>query len=198
MMKKTTLIMIASAAMLFAAPPADMVPMQGKGMKQGMKQMMPGKKCNRNMNMKKKMRSKRMNSPYLIKRGLPHLTKMVMPYLDNADFALTAEQKTKLAHVRKETMGAIMKIKPEILALEKTIVTAGKMGTHAEDLQKKVARLAVLQAQATMTHLKCIEETKNILTKDQLLFLLSQKNRNMKHGQKPMKQKKCKKCIKRQ
>ncbi len=61
------------------------------------------------------------------------------------------------------------------------------MGTSAESLQKKVAKLAVLQAQATMIHLKCIEETKNILTKEQLLFLLSQKKRTMRDGQKSIK-----------
>jgi len=43
-----------------------------------------------------------------------------------------------------------------------------------------VDKLASLEAEATMVHLKCIENTKDILTKDQLLFLLANKNKN--HG----------------
>lgn len=190
-MKKITLVMLASASMLLAAPGT---PMQGQGMKQGMKkQMMSGQKCYKHRHMKKKQ----MNSPFLIKHGLPHLGKMIMPYMDDPDFALSAEQKTKLALVRSETMEVMMKVKPQVLALRKEIIAAGKTGTPAEALQEKVAKLAVLEAMATMTHLKCIEMTKNILTKDQLLFLLSQKNRKMKQRQNPMQRNKCKKCKKR-
>ena len=37
-------------------------------------------------------------------------------------------------------------------------------------LKDKVAELALVEAAATMTHLKCIESTKSILTKDQMYF----------------------------
>ena len=202
-MKKITLIMITSASMLFAVPPVETTPMQqgqgmmkqGQGMKQGMqqgkKQMKSGKKCDYSKKIRKSR--KQMNSPFLITQGLPHLGKMIMPYMNNPVFAVSDEQKTKLEQVKKESMAAMMKLKPEIVALREEIITAGKMGTSAELLQKKVAQLAVLQAQATMTQLKCIEETKNILTKEQLMFLLSQKKQNKKQG---MKSKKCnyKKC----
>ena len=205
-MKKTTLIMLTAASMLFAVPPADTTPMQqgqgmmkqGQGMKQGMqqgkKQMKSGKKCVYDKKMKKSR--KQMNSPFLITHGLPHIGKMIMPYMNDPVFGLTTEQKTKLEEIKKGSMTAIMKVKPEIVALRKEIITAGKMGVSAESLQKKVAQLAVLQAQATMTHLKCIEETKNVLTKEQLMFLLSQKKQNKKKG---MKSKKCnyKKCDRR-
>ena len=156
-MKKITLMMIASGSMLFAAPAMDTnVNMQGKGMKMmqnckyqstKMGQGMHGNK----MMMKKKMAKNKMNSPFLIKHGLPHLSKMIMPYLDDPSFNLTADQKEKLTKVRINTMGIIMETKTKVIALR-----------------------------------KCIEETKAILTKDQLLFLLVNKNKKMKHGKKSM------------
>jgi len=191
-LKKITLMMIASGSILFAAPAMDTnMNMQGKGMKMmqnckykstKMGQGMQGNK----MMMKKKMVKNKMNSPFLIKHGLPHLSKMVMPYLDDPSFNLTADQKEKLTKVRVNTMGVIMETKPKVIALRKSIVNASTSGTSAVDLKDKVAKLALLQATATMAHLKCIEETKAILTKDQLLFLLVNKNKKMKHGKKSM------------
>jgi Spy/CpxP family protein refolding chaperone len=175
-MKKTTLMMIASATMLLAAP-SEMMQGQGKGMmntspKGGMIQK------------KKMMKKKMMNSPFLIKHGLPHMTKMVKPYMDDPAFNLTPEQKSKLIEIRKETMGSIMKIKPEVMNLRKEIVQASTSGTSADTLKAKVEKLASLEAEATMTHLKCIEKTKAVLTKDQMLFLLANKNKMKKHGMK--------------
>ena len=177
-MKKTTLLMIASATMLLASP-AELMQGQGKGM------MNP--KCkimHKGMMQKKIMMKKKMNSPFLIKHGLPHMTKMVMPYIDDPAFNLTEEQKVKLTEIRKETMGSIMKIKPEVMQLRREIVQASTSGTAADSLKAKVEKLASLEAEATMTHLKCIEKTKAVLTKDQLLFLLSNKNKMKKHGMK--------------
>ena len=108
-------------------------------------------------------------------------------------FNLTLEQKEQLAKVKATTMSAIMEAKPMVLALRKEIVTASASGVSASELKDKVAKLALLEAAATMTHLKCIEATKAILTKDQLYFLLTQKNKKMKHGKKGMmKNSKCK------
>ncbi len=171
-LKKTTLIMIASASMLFAAPAMDTnMNMQGKGMK---------------MMKKNKMSKKKMNSPFLIKHGLPHLSKMIMPYMNDPAFNLTADQKEQLAKVRTTTMSAIMEAKPIVMALKKEIVNASAAGVSAEVLKDKVAKLALLEAAATMTHLKCIESTKAILTKDQLYFLLANKSKKMNHGKKRM------------
>lgn len=177
--------MIASATILLAAP-GDAMPMQGM---QGQGKGMMNSKCRM---MHTKMAKKKMDSPFLIKHGLPHLTKMIMPYLNDPAFNLTAVQKEKLAGVRKETIGAIRQIKPEIMQLKKEIVLASSSGASADSLKSKVEKLADLEAKATMVHLKCIEKTKNILTKDQLLFLLANKNKmkNMR-GQGKMKMMKC-------
>jgi phenylpyruvate tautomerase PptA (4-oxalocrotonate tautomerase family) len=136
-------------------------------------------------NNKMKMKNK-MNSPFLIKHGLPHLSKMIMPYMNDPVFNLTAEQKEQLAKVRTTTMTAIMEAKPKVIALRKDIVKSSQAGVSADKLKDKVSELALLEAATTMTHLKCIESTKAILTKDQMYFLLTNKNKKMIHGKKQM------------
>ncbi len=189
-MKKITLVMIASASMLLAAPAMDSnMNMQGKGMKVMQKSKAcqgKDKQCNKNR-MKKNMKKNMKNSPFLIKHGLPHLSKIIMPYMNDPSFNLTANQKDKLTKVRVDTMGVIMETKPKVIALRKEIVNASTSGTNARDLKDKVVELALLEATATMAHLKCIDETKKILTKDQLLFLFVKKNN--KHGKKARKNK---------
>lgn len=206
-MKKTALMMIASASVLFAQPALDNNKQPKKGMlimtkTQGPSPMMRGQGINANKMMMqkgmmhKKMAKMKMNSPFLIKHGLPHLTKMIMPYMNDPAFNLTSEQKFQLAKVRKTTMTAIMEAKPKVMALKKEIVNASSAGVSTDELKDKVAKLALLQAAVTMTHLKCIESTKAILTKDQMYFLLANKSKKMKHGKKGMMGKKCntKKC----
>jgi len=205
-LKKTTLLMIASASMLLAAPSANTTtainnaPQKGmyvitKGQGGGMDmkhckckmsqkgQGVQGKQMRKKMMMRQKMK---MNSPFLIKHGLPHLTRMIMPYMNDPAFNLTPEQKYQLAKVRKATMSAIIEAKPKVSTLRKEIIQASQTGVSADKLKDKVAELAVLEAAATMAHLKCIESTKAILTKDQMYFLLTNKNRKMNHGKKQM------------
>lgn len=196
--------MIASASMLLAAPAVNNTPVNN-GPKKGMFIMNKGQGAGMNMKnckckmsqkgqcksgnkMKKKMmmQKMKMNSPFLIKHGLPHLTKMIMPYMNDPAFNLTAEQAFQLAKVRKTTMTAIMEAKPKIMALRKEIVRASQAGISSDKLKDKVAELALLEAAATMTHLKCIESTKAILTKDQMYFLLTNKGKKMNHGKNQM------------
>ena len=66
-----------------------------------------------------------------------------------------------------------MEAKPKVMALRKEIVKSSQAGVSSDNLKDKVAELALLEAAATMTHLKCIESTKAILTKDQMYFLLT-------------------------
>ena len=172
-MKKIALASIATLSMLLAAPNAGMMGGQGQGAQM---------KCGGKMQMKKKMMKKKMNSPFLIKHGLPHLSKDVMRNWDNPAFGLTTDQKEKLTAVRNETMSTVMKLKPEVIALRKEIVQASTSGVKAADLKEKVDKLASMEAEATMVQLDCIEKTKDILTKDQLLFLLA--NKSKQHGMK--------------
>jgi len=114
---------------------------------------------------------KAQSKPFLIQGKLPHLTMMVKMMWDDQDLALTPEQKQKLLKIRKETIRGAQKLNKEIMALESKIVTASNTGANPASLKKDVYKLANLRAQATMLHLKCIYNTRKILTQDQLDIL---------------------------
>ena len=118
------------------------------------------------------------HSPFLIKNGLPHMSKLVMRAWDNPAFGLTDKQKIELRGIRKRTMEPIMNIKKEIMPLTKTIVLGTYSGKTADELKDKVKKLGELQAEATIIQIQCIEETKKVLTKDQLIYLLQ---KSMQH-----------------
>jgi hypothetical protein len=205
-MKKTTLLLMASATMLMAegTPPTPATPAtpptpptppavqqapaapapqmmmraQRMGMMQGKQMRMKGVK-----GMKHRQK---MHSPFLIKHGLPHMTKMVMLSWDDPVFALTDAQKQSLLEIRKQTMGPISQLKKEILPLTQSILKASYSGKGADALEADVKKLGELEAQATIVHLKCIEETKKVLSKDQLVYLLQKSSQHKKMMRKRM------------
>lgn len=115
--------------------------------------------------------AKKSSSPFLIQKGLPHFTQLLMQQWDSKELALTEKQKAALLKVRKATLGGVKKLKPQIMMLEKKIKKAIKHGTKAETLQTEVEKLAKLRAEATMVHLRCIENTRSTLDKRQLKYL---------------------------
>ncbi len=94
-----------------------------------------------------------------------------MQLWDDEDLALTPEQKTKLKQIRLKTVGGLATLKGEVFPLEAEIVKASKNGTNPKELEEDVEKLAELRAEATMIHLKCLYNTRNILTKKQLKML---------------------------
>jgi len=178
MIKKLTLTSLTALSLLLVTAQAEGT-MKCNGGKCGagmMKQVKQGGK----------MHKKGKHSPFLIKRGLPHLSKMIMKNWDDATLALTTEQKESLTKVRQETMRVLKEIKPQIGALAKEIVQGSKAGTKASELKSKVEKLALLQAKATMTQLKCLDNTKAILKPEQLDGLMKKRKaqRQMKKGMK--------------
>jgi hypothetical protein len=109
--------------------------------------------------------------PFLIQGKLPHLTMMVKMLWNDEDLALTPEQKQKLLIIRKETISGAQALGKKIFALEDKIVKASNEGVTPSELKDDVQELANLRAQATMLHLKCIYNTRKILTTDQLYIL---------------------------
>lgn len=109
--------------------------------------------------------------PFLIHGKLPHLTGIIMQLWDDEDLALTPEQKKKLKHIRIRTVGGLGTIKGEVFPLEAEIVQASTDGTNPDELEDSVEKLAELRAEATMLHLKCIYDTRKILSKKQLQIL---------------------------
>ncbi len=176
-MKKTTLMMLASATMLLAVPATEPAPQADTTMGQGMGKGMGKSSCKQGKCKSKRIKRKSMSSPFLIKKGLPHLTKLVMRNINDKSFNLTAQQKEKLTKIQIGTKSSIAETAPKVTQLREAIIKGSTSGTPAMELKSSVEKLAVLQAYATMIHLKCIEETKEILTKDQLLYLLANKKR---------------------
>ncbi len=119
-------------------------------------------------------------SPFLITKGLPHYTMIIKKRWDDPKLALTAEQKAELLKVRKATMGSILSLKPKIAELRKKIVKAAMSDATPESLAADVEKLAKLKAEATRIHLKCIYDTRWILTPSQLEYIDSTIHRKHK------------------
>ena len=109
--------------------------------------------------------------PFLIQGKLPHLTGMVKILWDDEDLALTADQQKKLIEVRKSTMSRAKALGKQVNALESKIVEASQKGATPKSLKADVEKLAALRAQATMVHLECIYNTREILSDEQLYVL---------------------------
>jgi mono/diheme cytochrome c family protein len=112
-------------------------------------------------------------SPFLMNQdALPHLTKMLIENWDKGALGLTPEQKTKLLVVRKETMSGVKQVKAKLATFENDIIEALVDEEALKIMQPKVEEVAKLKAQATMIHLKCLKESVEILTEEQLEYLL--------------------------
>ncbi len=122
-----------------------------------------------NMNHQKAKRT----SPFLIASGLPHYAMVLKKRWDDPKLSLTPDQKKKLAEIRKVTMSKVMSLKPKIIKLQKRIVKSALRGAKPQSLKEDVELLAKLKAKATRIHLKCIYDTRQILTSDQLEYLNS-------------------------
>jgi Spy/CpxP family protein refolding chaperone len=114
---------------------------------------------------------KKQTKPFLITGKMPHYTMLVKKHWDDPKLALTPKQKTALLKIRKETLQAIKSLKPQVMKLEKKIVHATMQGEDPASLEKDINTLASLKAKATMAHVRCIVETKKVLTPKQLKLL---------------------------
>ena len=113
------------------------------------------------------------NSPFLMNIDtLPHLTKILMQNWDKEALNLSKEQKEKLLVVRKETMSGVKKIKKVLKPLQSEIMDLMYDGADLKAIQPKVDEIAKLKAKATMIHLKCLKDSIEILTDEQVEYIL--------------------------
>ena len=112
------------------------------------------------------------SSPFLISSGLPHMTMLIKQNWDNPELGLTPEQKEKLLVVRKRTMSGIKAVKPKVMKLERKIKELTMRGDTTSKLNPMVDVLAGLKAELTKVQIQCIYDSKNILNKKQVQFLL--------------------------
>jgi len=110
--------------------------------------------------------------PFLIlSNKMPHFTKLIKQNWNNKELNLHGEQKKELLEVRKRTMTSIKDLSPRIKKLEEEIIIFTLKGESQNDIFQMLEELAKLKAEATKTHIMCIHDTKEILTKKQLNFL---------------------------
>jgi len=110
-------------------------------------------------------------STFLITTGLPHLTKVVKQEWDNPTLDLTDEQKTKLLIIREETIAGVKNIGPQITELHKQVTEEIFLGKTPDELSSVIKNISKLKTEATMIHLNCIFNTKEILDEQQLEIL---------------------------
>lgn len=113
------------------------------------------------------------NSPFLMNQdALPHLTKILIEHWEKDKLGLTKEQKTKLLTLRIETMSGVAKIKKKLNSLEIEVIEMIVDGEERKEIQPKVEEIGKLKTQATMIHIKCLQESIEILNDEQIEFLL--------------------------
>ena len=116
--------------------------------------------------------NKKAGSPFLITVGLPHMTKLVKQHWDDPKLGLSGEQKEKLLVVRKATISGVKAVKPQIMQLEQKIKQMTMAGADTAKITPLIDKVAKLKADASKVHVQCIHDTKNILTKEQVAYLL--------------------------
>lgn len=112
------------------------------------------------------------STPFLITAKLPHLTKLLIRQWDNPGLQLSSAQKEKLLVVRKNTIAGVKALTQKIVPLESLVVEGIFAKETPEELNSVVGDIARLKAEATMVHLRCIYDTREILDAEQLNFLL--------------------------
>ena len=113
------------------------------------------------------------HSTFLInQKELPKLTKLLMENWGKGKLSLSTCQKEKLLLIRKEIIKTIMETKDKVSFLESEIIEMTVDGDDIENIEVKVNEVAKLKAKATMTQIKCLKDTLEILNDKQLYTLL--------------------------
>jgi len=114
------------------------------------------------------------NSAFLINQdALPHLTKILIENWNKEKLGLTSEQKKKLLVVREDTLKRIKRIKKLLKVLEPEIIElTTDEDSKIKEISKKLERISTLKSEATMTQIKCLRESVQILNEKQLELLL--------------------------
>ncbi len=111
--------------------------------------------------------------PFLILDMMPHLTGTIKSNWDNAELNLGEEQKAQLLKIREETIKAVTQLKKKIAPLEQEVADGILADKTPQELSTLVDEIAGLKAEATKVHLKCIYETKKVLTSEQYALVIA-------------------------
>ena len=110
--------------------------------------------------------------PFLVVGKMPHLTGTLKQHWDDPNLELTPEQKEALLLIRKNTMTAVMGLAGELDQLESSLAEQAMAAVPPDQLAPLVDKISDLKTEATMVHLRCIHDTREILDDRQLTSLL--------------------------
>lgn len=113
------------------------------------------------------------NSPFLMNQSaLPKITQLLMQNWGKGKLSLSNEQKNKLLNIRSRVVKGIKNIKEELYSIERDIIEMTVYSDEIELIEVKVNEASKLKATATMIQIKCILESVEILTEEQLAVLV--------------------------
>ncbi|HIP52314.1 MAG TPA: hypothetical protein EYG94_09535 [Campylobacterales bacterium] len=113
------------------------------------------------------------NAPFLMNQSsLPKITLLLMQNWGKGKLGLSDEQKKKLLNIRSRVISGIKEIKEELYALERDIIEMTVYAGEIELIEVKVNEVSKLKAKATIIQIKCILESVEILTEEQLSVLV--------------------------
>ena len=111
------------------------------------------------------------HSLFLISGKLPHLMQPIKAHWDDPALGLSKEQKAQLKNVQKQSMAAVKRLQNELPPLIDRVKTGMMAGKTPEELRPLVDKIAELKTLGTMTHLNCLHQVRNILSKEQLAMI---------------------------
>jgi hypothetical protein len=93
--------------------------------------------------------------------------------LQQATRRVATKRHQKAQKKREETIKGVTELKKKINPLEHEVADKILAGAKPEELSDLVDEIAGYKAEATKIHLKCIYETKEVLTPEQYSFVIS-------------------------
>jgi len=113
------------------------------------------------------------NSPFLMNQSsLPKITLLLMRHWGKGKLGLSKEQKEKLLKIRSHVITNIKSIKEALYNIERDIIELTVYEGEIELIESKVNEAAKLKAKATMIQIRCIMESVEILTEEQMAVLV--------------------------
>ena len=149
-----------------------------------------------NKNFKRKNRKSK-GSQLLINRGLTPLLRVVMMSSKDPLLGLNVEQFTQLSVIKKDIIPRSQKLRKELRTLRHSTTVAIASGATVDAVKADIERLGAIKAEQTLLRIECINKTKAVLNKDQIIYLLGKSVRKNSNHKKRWSSKKCnsKKCA---
>ncbi len=118
----------------------------------------------------------KMKKPFLIESTqLPHYIGLLKDRWDDKKLDLNDKQKLALKHLEKDTVTSVKQISKKIESLEIKIAHLSNNMTPYQEIMPTVKEVGQLKIEATQIHLRCLEKTRHILTKEQIALLTTKK-----------------------